>query len=105
MDRSANCCLCGTPRRPTQAPVASFGNGERLISIAEHRPLQPGRWEHSGGQLVASVSLWRNGGSDPGRTHICDECVLVGLRHVKAFVDGSIAALAPPAATLKDKEA
>jgi len=53
-----------------------------------------GRWEQSP-QLVVSVMLYRNGGTAPGLTHICDGCVLVGLQHAKQFVDSSIAALQP----------
>lgn len=91
--RSAHCCLCGAPRRPTQAPVGSFGNvGSTIVQMADHRPLQEGRWEDSP-QLIVNVSMWRNGGTAPGQTHICDDCILVGLRHAKQFVDTSLNAL------------
>jgi hypothetical protein len=90
--RSANCCLCGAPRRPTQRPVEGFGNDGRIISMADHRPMLPGRWEDRP-QMIAQVSFYRNGGTAPGQTHICDDCILVGLRHAKEFVDASIAAL------------
>jgi hypothetical protein len=93
-DRSANCCLCGAPRRPTQKPVDGFGNDCRIVQMDQHRPMQDGRWEQSP-QLLVSVSMWRNGGTSPGQTHICDDCILVGLRHAKEFVDQSIAALTP----------
>jgi len=36
--------------------------------------------------------MWRNGGTDPGKTHICDGCIVVGLRVAKKFVDESLAA-------------
>jgi hypothetical protein len=91
-DRSAHCCLCGEPRRPTQAPLESFGNGVRIIQMDEHRPMNPGRWEVSP-QMLVNVLMWRNGGTSPGQTHICDGCVLVGLQHAKQFVDQSIEAL------------
>lgn len=94
-DRSAHCCLCGAPRRPTQKPVESFGNGVPIIQISDHRELREGRWEESP-QMLVSVSMWRNGGTSPGRTHMCDDCILVGLRHAKQFVDSSIAALSTP---------
>lgn len=94
MDRSAHCCLCGAPRRPTQKPVESFGNDVECISMKDHRPLQEGRWEASP-QLLVSVSMWRNGGTAPGQTHMCDECIVVGLRRAKKFVDESLAALSP----------
>jgi hypothetical protein len=90
--RSAQCCLCGGARRPTQAPLESFSNDQRIVQMSEHRTLCDGRWEAEP-QLIVNVSLYRNGGSVPGETHICDGCVLVGLHHAKQFVDQSIAAL------------
>ncbi len=91
-DRSLHCCLCGAPRRPTQKPVESFGNNIECISVAAHRPLQEGRWEVSP-QLLVSVSMWRNGGTSHGETHICDECIVVGLNAAKRFVDNSLEVL------------
>lgn len=92
--RNAHCCLCGQPRRPTQAPVESFGNGCEVIHMADHRELKLERWEVSTSMLV-NVSMWRNGGTAPGQTHICDDCVVVGLNAAKRFVDASLAALRP----------
>lgn len=90
-DRSAHCCLCGADRRPTQKPVQSFGNNLECIFIGEHRPLQEGRWEVNP-QLLVNVSMWRNGGTD-SHTHMCDDCIVVGLKEAKRFVDTSLAAL------------
>jgi hypothetical protein len=92
MDRTKNCCLCGEVRRPTQAPVESFSNKLQCITIGKHRELRDGRWEQSP-QLLVNVSMWRNGGTDPGNTHICDGCIVVGLKAAKLFVDESLAAL------------
>jgi len=94
--RTNHCCLCGAERRPTQAPVESFGNGCELISMADHRELKAGRWEEKTSMLV-NVSMWRNGGTSPGQTHICDDCVIVGLTAAKRFIDASLAALGGPA--------
>lgn len=88
-DRSAHCCLCGEPRRPTQTPVSSFGNDVPIIQMDQYRPMKAGRWEQSP-QMLVSVNMWRNGGSN-AQTHMCDECILVGLREAKKFVDQSIA--------------
>jgi hypothetical protein len=90
--RSAHCCLCGEVRRPTQAPVEGFSNDSRIIQMAEHREMKEGRWEVSP-QMIVSVMLYRNGGTAPGQTHICDGCILIGLQQAKKFVDESIAAL------------
>lgn len=92
VSRNAHCCLCGALRRPTQAPVEAFGNGVECIQVGEHRQLQQGRWEASPSMLV-SVSMWRNGGTASGQTHICDDCIVVGLKAAKRFVDASLAAL------------
>ncbi|WP_349507189.1 hypothetical protein [Agrobacterium pusense] len=54
--------------------------------------LQEGRWEVSP-QLLVNVSIWRNGGTAPGQTHMCDECIVVGLKAAKRFVDESLTAL------------
>jgi len=43
--------------------------------------------------MICSVMLYRNGGTAPGQTHICDDCFIVGLRHAKEFVDGALAGL------------
>lgn len=90
-DRSAHCCLCGAPRRVTQAPVNSFGNNVETISMVEHRPLEAGRWEDRP-QLCVSVSIWRNGGTN-AQTHMCDDCIVVGLQAAKRFVDGALNSL------------
>lgn len=97
-DRSKHCCLCGEPRRPTQAPVEEFGNGLPIIHMDEHRDMKPGRWENSP-QLLVNVSMWRNGGTSPGETHMCDGCIIVGLLEAKRFVDGALRDLGalPPA--------
>lgn len=92
MGRADHCCLCGESRRPTQAPVEGFGNSGRILQMAEHREMKDGRWE-ADPQMIVSVLLYRNGGTAPGQTHICDGCILVGLNEAKRFVDQSIAAL------------
>lgn len=86
--RSAHCCLCGEPRKPTQQPVASFGNNQHIIQMDQHRPMQIGRWEQSP-QLLVSVLMWRNGGTNE-HTHMCDGCILIGLQEAKSFVDKAI---------------
>lgn len=87
--RNDNCCLCGALRRPTQAPVEGFSNNIECITIGEHCELKEGRWEVNP-QMLVSVSMWRNGGTAPGQTHICDECIVVGLKAAKRFVDDSL---------------
>ena len=90
--RADHCCLCGALRRPTQRPVETFGNGLECIEIGKHRELMTGRWEEAP-QLLVSVTMWRNGGTSPGETHICDGCIVVGLRAAKTFVDTALSQL------------
>lgn len=101
-DRTLHCCLCGEPRRPTQKPVEGFGNNVECISMRDHRPLQEGLWE-SNPQLLVSVSMWRNGGTDRGNTHICDGCIVVGLQTAKLFVDESLHAFSTERKVAKDR--
>lgn len=61
----------------------------------QHRPMREGRWESSP-QMIVNVMLYRNGGTAPGQTHICDDCIVVGLHEAKRFVDASLAALESP---------
>ena len=90
-DRSAICSCCGAARRPTQAPVHSFHNNDRLISVKDHREIDTSRIEQSP-SLTVSVSIWRNGGGLAGE-HICDDCIVIGLEAAKRFVDSSLSAL------------
>ncbi len=88
------CCLCGAPRRPTQAPLESFCNDARIINMRDHRSVRSDAGIEANPQLIVSVSIYRNGGiCTIGRTHMCDDCVIVGLKHAKAFVDESLTAL------------
>lgn len=91
-DRSANCCLCGEPRRPTQKPVEGFGNEIEIVTMKNYREMKPGRWEDSP-QLLVSVNMWRNGGTAHGETHICDGCIVVGLKRAKEFIEKSLLGL------------
>ena len=91
-----HCCLCGALRKPTQKPVGVFGNDHQIVVIDKHRPMLPDRWEISP-QLIVSVSLYRNGGVARGNTHMCDDCIVVGLIEAKRFVDSSIEQLSPGA--------
>lgn len=87
-----HCCLCGAPRRPTQHPVEEFGNGTSILNMARYRPMLPDRWEKEP-QLLVSVSMWRNGGIAKSETHMCDDCIVVGLLDAKRFVDEALNSL------------
>lgn len=101
-DRTANCCLCGEPRKPTQKPVESFDNGTPIVYMHEHREMKPGRWEQQP-QMLVHVGMWRNGGTASGQTHMCDGCIAVGLRVAKEWVDQTLDALAAKSAADEPK--
>lgn len=86
MSGNKYCCLCGEERRPEQRPTEALSMGTQMLIMKEHRELKPGRWEISP-QMLVNVCLWRNGGTAPGATHICDECLIVGLEAAQRFVD------------------
>jgi hypothetical protein len=86
MSGNKHCCLCGEVRLPHQAPTESLSNQTAMLNMKEHRELKPGRWETSP-QMLVSVCLWRNGGTARGATHICDECLIVGLEEARSFVE------------------
>lgn len=90
MSGNKHCCLCGEARLPHQAPTESLSNQTAMLSMKEHRELKPGRWEISP-QMLVSVCLWRNGGTASGATHICDECLIVGLEEARGYVEHELA--------------
>lgn len=88
--RGEICSCCGAPRRPTQAPVHSFGSS-RLVAVKDHRQIDPTNIEQSPSMIV-SVNIWRNGGGLSGE-HVCDDCIVIGLKEAKRFVDLSLSSL------------
>lgn len=90
MSGNKHCCLCGEVRLPHQAPTESLSNQTAMLTMKEHRELKPGRWETSP-QMLVNVGLWRNGGTARGATHICDECLIVGLEEARSYVEHELA--------------
>jgi hypothetical protein len=39
--------------------------------------------------LIVNAAVWRNGGTNQ-ETHLCDDCLRVGLRHIKLKVDSAL---------------
>ncbi len=97
------CNLCGAPRKPTQAPVHVFRNsvGAEFIRIRRFRPKIGKAMIEESPDLMLSISLYRNGGGLPGE-HICDDCIIIGLRHAKRFVDETLTALGSPLEPIGD---
>lgn len=90
------CCQCGEPRRPTQGVVPSFSYN-KLLNVRDFRELKPGRAEQSPQfmiHLAVYASVRRNGGEcSQGRTHMCEACIVVGLRDLKKVIDSTLLGL------------
>lgn len=78
------CCTCGRARGLTQRRQSWGLNCPTVIvprtGNPEDRPYQITN------DLIYNAGVWRNGGSDD-KTHICDECLRIGLRAIKLKVD------------------
>lgn len=85
-DRKQFCATCGTKRTPIQQRRESWG-WTRIIVVDEHKAVS-GAWEQSP-QLIASAAVYRNGGTSDD-CHLCDECLLIGLRALKETIDAAL---------------
>lgn len=95
--KNTHCCQCGAPRKVTQAPVANLSRHDILV-MKDFRTINsnpaPGVMNEMSPQLFASFSMYRNGGTD-SNTHICDECFVVGLKHIQCRVTELLDSLNP----------
>lgn len=99
-DRSKWCATCGKPRGPLEQRRGSFGADELPAVPRAEAAGSPGPWQ-SYNDLICHVGIYRNGGCDES-THLCDDCLRVGLRALKLRIDGLLAATEPDAG--KDAE-
>lgn len=90
--KSTHCCQCGTPRVPSRARVESHFRHD-ILSMSDHRQIThpPGVYNEQSPQLIAHFSLYRNGGSNED-THICDACIVVGLKHLRQRIEADLQA-------------
>lgn len=87
-DRSQNCATCGKKRRPLEARRESWGT--RLPTQLVPWPAVPeGRPCQSVNDLIVGAQVYRNGGTSED-THLCDDCLRIGLRAIKAAVDEAL---------------
>jgi hypothetical protein len=92
------CCQCGRKRKFTERQMHSYGANVGIIDVFKNGvekhgtgdPLSPNEIHPT---LLGNVCVFRNGGTDYERTHICARCLLAALRLLKAQVDRDIAAL------------
>lgn len=75
------CHCCGAPRGISASQARFFLSD--LVQIQGHRPMQRGngRFYEQSPQLSVHISVQRNSGGLADREHICNDCLLVGVRH------------------------
>ena len=85
MNSRSYCHCCGAPRG-ISTPQESYSLHDILV-IGEHREIQrhPGQMFEMSPQLIVHVGVYRNGGGTARNSeHICNDCLLVGIRHALA---------------------
>ncbi len=78
------CCTCGRPRGLAQRRQ-SWGLDCPTVLVPRTGNPEDRPWQITN-DLICNAGVWRNGGSND-KTHICDECIRIGLRHIKLKVD------------------
>jgi hypothetical protein len=84
---SRHCATCGKPR------------GISLLRQSWRIDLFP-KIPMTNNNLIVHAGVYRNGGTDK-HTHLCDGCLTVGLREIKAHVDELLGAQSPTEKELK----
>jgi len=81
MNRLDFCHCCGALRGVAASQARLFLSD--LVEIQGQRPMQrgAGRLYEQSPQLSVHISVQRNGGGLADREHICNDCLLVGVRH------------------------
>lgn len=84
MDRAEHCWTCGRPRGLSQQRESW---SLRMPTPAIPRTGNPADKPSQGyNDLICQVSVYRNGGTDRG-THLCDDCLRIGVRAIKVRID------------------
>jgi hypothetical protein len=82
--RSQSCSTCGKKRGPLEQRRESWGIHD-TPDVPRRDDPEARPWQiHN--DLITSVSVYRNGGTS-GDTHLCDDCLRIGLRDIKLKVD------------------
>lgn len=82
--RTDRCCTCGRPRGLAQRR-SDWGLNCPTVIVPRTGNPEDKPWQITN-DLICNAGIWRNGGSDE-TTHICDDCIRIGLRHIKLKVD------------------
>lgn len=86
-DRSKHCAACGQARKPLEQRRGSWGTKipTRLVPRDEAK----GKPWQVVNDLIVHAGVYRNGGTNES-THLCDDCLRIGLRAIKAEVDTAL---------------
>lgn len=90
LPRADRCCTCGRPRG--LAPKRADWGLQCPTAIIPHTPNPAEHGDQITNDIICNAGVWRNGGSDQD-THLCDECIRVGLRVIKLKVDELLGAI------------
>lgn len=88
--RADRCCTCGRPRGLAQKRP-SWGL-ECRTAFVPHTTNPKEHGDQITNDIVVNAGIWRNGGSD-NDTHLCDDCLRIGLRVIKLKVDELLGAI------------
>jgi len=83
--RSDFCSTCGKPRGTLEPRRESWGLDCRtaMVPRSDDPTMKP--WQISN-DLIFNAAVWRNGGTSE-ESHLCDDCLRIGLRAIKLEVD------------------
>jgi hypothetical protein len=87
---SLYCCQCGASRPLTRERSTGFSLND-VFSMAKLKPIERCRENEIDPQVIVSVQVYRNGGTDYDRTHICDDCQRVVLVKIRDRLNGVLA--------------
>lgn len=85
--RAERCCTCGRPRGLAQKR-RDWGL-QCPTAMIPHTPNPAEHGDQITNDIICNAGIWRNGGSD-GDTHLCDDCLRVGLRVLKLKIDEAL---------------
>lgn len=88
-DRSQRCCTCGRPRGLEQRRQSWWICPTVFVPRTANPADKP--WQYAN-DLLVSAGVRRNGG-DGDDTHICNECLRIGLREIKVRISDLLAEL------------
>lgn len=90
MNRADRCWTCGRPRGLAQQRK-SWGLDCRTVIVprTENSDDKPAQTTND---LICHAGIWRNGGTNH-ETHLCDDCLRIGLRAMKLKIDALLGEL------------